>query len=167
MGNTQSLDIAVVLQTHWPMLARMAGSYTREPACRDDLLQEISIALWQALPRWRGEGGTLRAFIARVAHNRAMDALANERRHRVSSLDEQLPDPDADPLQQAARAQQHDGLVQAVRQLPLGLRQVVLLALEGFSQREIGQVLGVEENTVAQRLSRARRQLRERMGGTR
>ncbi|WP_254057355.1 sigma-70 family RNA polymerase sigma factor [Stenotrophomonas sp. ZAC14A_NAIMI4_1] len=167
MGNTQSLDIAVVLQTHWPMLARMAGSYTREPARRDDLLQEISIALWQALPRWRGEGGTLRAFIARVAHNRAMDALANERRHRVSSLDEQLPDPDADPLQQAARAQQHDGLLQAVRQLPLGLRQVVLLALEGFSQREIGQVLGVEENTVAQRLSRARRQLRERMGETR
>lgn len=167
MRDTQSINIAEVLQAHWPMLARMAGSYAREPARRDDLLQEISIALWQALPRWRGEEGTLRAFIARVAHNRAMDALAGEQRHRGSHLDEQLPDPDADPLQQAARAQQHDGLLQAVRQLPLGLRQVVLLALEGFSQREIGQALALEENTVAQRLSRARRQLRERMGGTR
>ncbi|WP_312708916.1 sigma-70 family RNA polymerase sigma factor [Stenotrophomonas sp.] len=166
MRNTRSIDIAEVLQAHWPMLARMAGSYAREPARRDDLLQEISIALWQALPRWRGEEGTLRAFIARVAHNRAMDALASEQRHRGSGLDEQFADPDADPLQQAARAQQHDDLLQAVRQLPLGLRQVVLLALEGFSQREIGQALALEENTVAQRLSRARRQLRERMGGT-
>jgi len=166
LRNTRSIDIAEVLQAHWPMLARMAGSYAREPARRDDLLQEISIALWQALPRWRGEEGTLRAFIARVAHNRAMDALASEQRHRGSGLDEQFADPDADPLQQAARAQQHDDLLQAVRQLPLGLRQVVLLALEGFSQREIGQALALEENTVAQRLSRARRQLRERMGGT-
>lgn len=167
MRDTQSINIAEILQAHWPMLARMAGSYAREPARRDDLLQEISIALWQALPRWRGDEGTLRAFIARVAHNRAMDALASEQRHRGNSLDEQLPDPDADPLQQAARAQQHDGLLLAVRHLPLGLRQVVLLALEGFSQREIGQALALEENTVAQRLSRARRQLRERMGGTR
>ncbi|HYQ22729.1 sigma-70 family RNA polymerase sigma factor [Stenotrophomonas sp.] len=167
MRDTQSINIAEVLQAHWPMLARMAGSYARDPARRDDLLQEISIALWQALPRWRGDEGTLRAFIARVAHNRAMDALASEQRHRGNSLDEHLPDPDADPLQQAARAQQHDGLLLAVRQLPLGLRQVVLLALEGFSQREIGQALALEENTVAQRLSRARRQLRERMGGSR
>jgi len=167
LRDTQSINIAEVLQAHWPMLARMAGSYARDPARRDDLLQEISIALWQALPRWRGDEGTLRAFIARVAHNRAMDALASEQRHRGNSLDEQLPDPDADPLQQAERAQQHDGLLLAVRQLPLGLRQVVLLALEGFSQREIGQALALEENTVAQRLSRARRQLRERMGGSR
>lgn len=167
MDRTQSIDIAEVLQAHWPLLARMAGGYAREPARRDDLLQEISMALWQALPRWRGEEGTLRAFIARVAHNRAMDALASEQRHRGSALDDHLPDPDADPQQQAARAQQQDTLLRAVQQLPLGLRQVVLLALEGFSQREIGQALALEENTVAQRLSRARRQLRERMGGTR
>ncbi|MDN8644890.1 sigma-70 family RNA polymerase sigma factor [Stenotrophomonas indicatrix] len=167
MGTTPSIDIATVLQAHWPMLARMAGSYAADRAHRDDLLQEISIALWQALPRWRGEEGTLRAFIARVAHNRAMDALAGERRHHSSALHEHLPDPDADPVHHTANAQRHDGLLQAVRQLPLGLRQVVMLGLEGFTQREIGQALALEENTVAQRLSRARRQLRERMGGTR
>ena len=87
MRDTQSINIAEVLQAHWPMLARMAGSYAREPARRDALLQEISIALWQALPRWRGEEGTLRAFIARVAHNRAMDALAGGQRPRGSPLE--------------------------------------------------------------------------------
>lgn len=162
MRDSDTTDIGQTLQQHWPMLARLAASYQPEPARRDDLLQDISIALWQALPRWRGEG-SLRAFIARVAHNRAVDALASERRHHGSTLDEQWPDPAADPLQQAAQAQQHDGLLLAVRQLPLGHRQVVMLALEGFSQREIGQALALEENTVAQRLSRARRQLRDLM----
>ena len=41
-----------------------------------------------------------------------------------------------------------------------------VLALEGFSQREIAGSLGLEENTVTQRLSRARRQLAQWLGGT-
>ena len=45
-----------------------------------------------------------------------------------------------------------------------GFGQVVVLALEGFSQREIGDTLNLEENTVTQRLSRARRQLQAWLG---
>lgn len=166
MQDPETTDLRQVLQAHWPMLARLASSYLPEPARRDDLLQEISIALWRALPRWRGEG-TLRAFIARVAHNRAIDLLAGERRQQAAPLDEEVLDPQADPVRQAAQAQQYEHLLEAVRQLPLGHRQVVSLALEGFSQREIGDALGLEENTVAQRLSRARRQLRVLMGDPR
>lgn len=148
------------------MLARLAGSYARDLARRDDLLQEIGIAVWQALPRWRGEG-SLRAFIARVAHNRAIDALAQERRVPTGVLDDNLRDPHADPLRHAQAGQQREDLLAAVRQLPVGHRQVVSLALEGFSNRETAQVLGLEENAVAQRLSRARRQLRGLMGAIR
>jgi RNA polymerase sigma factor (sigma-70 family) len=43
-----------------------------------------------------------------------------------------------------------------VRQLPLGLRQVVVLTLEGLSQREIADVVGITEGNVAVRLTRAR-----------
>ena len=39
-----------------------------------------------------------------------------------------------------------------------------MLTLEGLSHREIAEVLGVEENAVAARLSRARRQLRTLLG---
>ena len=157
-------DIEAVLREHGPMLARIAGSYEAEPARRQDLLQEISLALWKALPSWRGDA-SLRTFAARVAHNRAIDHLARHRRVE-DELDEQHPDPVADPLRHAEVQQRRDGLLGAVQQLPLGQRQVVVLALEGFSQREIAQSLGLEENTVAQRLSRARRQLRAWLGET-
>lgn len=157
-------DIETVLREHGPMLARIAGSYESEPARRDDLLQEISLAVWKALPAWRGDA-SLRTFAARVAHNRAIDHLAREKRAQGDELHDEHPDPDASPLHHAEAHQRRNDLLVAVRQLPLGQRQVVVLALEGFSQREIAEALGLEENTVTQRLSRARRQLQQWLGG--
>lgn len=144
------------------MLARIAASYERDPARREDLLQEISLALWRGLDSWRGDA-SLRTFAARVAHNRAIDHLSRYRRLGEDELDEQHPDPKADPLGHTELQQRRHSLLHAVQRLPLRHRQVVVLALEGFSQREIGQALALEDNTVAQRLSRARRQLREDM----
>ena len=157
------VSIEAVLREHGPMLARIAASYEPERARRDDLLQEISVAVWKALPSWRGDA-SLRSFAAKVAHNRAIDHLARERRAQGDELDDEHVDPDAGPLQHAQAQQRREDLVAAVRRLPLGQRQVVVLALEGFSQNEIGQSLGLEDNTVAQRLSRARRQLQDWLG---
>ncbi|MFY2763721.1 RNA polymerase sigma factor [Arenimonas sp. MALMAid1274] len=159
-----AVDIEQVLREHGPMLARIAGSYESDPARRDDLLQEISVAVWRALPSWRGDA-SLRTFAARVAHNRAIDHLSREKRAQGDELHDEHADPDASPLQHAEAHQRRTDLLAAVRGLPLGQRQVVVLALEGFSQREIGQALSLEENTVTQRLSRARRQLQSVLGG--
>ena len=48
------------------------------------------------------------------------------------------------------------------RELPLGSRQVLTLALEGLSHAEIGEVLGLSDNAVAVRLHRARAHLKAR-----
>ncbi|MBF6025177.1 RNA polymerase sigma factor [Lysobacter niastensis] len=157
-------NVEAVLHDHGPMLARIVGSYEGERARREDLLQEISLAIWRALPSWRGEA-SLRTFVARVAHNRAIDALSRQRRIE-EELDDEHPDPGDDPLRHAEAHQRRSNLLEAVRRLPLGQRQVVVLALEGFSLREIGDALALEENTVAQRLSRSRRQLRDWLGET-
>jgi len=154
----------VALREHWPLLVRIARSHARDPARCDDLLQEMAIAAWRAIPRWRGDG-SLRAFIARVAHNRAMDALT-ALPSAPAVLDVDIPDPHADPLEHADADQRRDRLLAVVLGLPIGQRQAVVLALEGFSQREIGEALGLDENAVAQRLSRARRHLREALGET-
>ena len=158
-------DIAAVLREHGPMLARIAASYERDVARREDLLQEISLALWRALGSWRGDA-SLRTFAARVAHNRAIDHLAKHAGRGEDELDEQHPDPLPGPFGHTEVQQRRSALLNAVQRLPLGYRHVVVLALEGFSQREIGQALALEENTVAQRLSRARKQLRDEMGVT-
>lgn len=142
------------------MLGRIAASYEPEPGRCQDLLQEISLAIWKALPRWRGEA-SLRTFVARVAHNRSIDHLGHRLQRAEDELDEHHADPIADPLATTQAEQRRARLIKAVQRLPVGQRQVVVLALEGFTQIEIGQALALEENTVAQRLGRARKQLRD------
>ena len=43
------------LAEHGAALARLVAAYERRPALREELLQEIALALWQALPAFRGE----------------------------------------------------------------------------------------------------------------
>ncbi|MDN5924917.1 MAG: sigma-70 family RNA polymerase sigma factor, partial [Xanthomonadales bacterium] len=62
-------EFTSLLREYAGLLSRVAASYEAEPAARDDLLQDIALALWKALPRWRGEA-SLKTFVARVAHNR-------------------------------------------------------------------------------------------------
>ena len=57
----------------------------------------------------------------------------------------------------AARTQ---WLVQALATLPLNLRQVQMLQLEGFDYQEIAQMLGISQENVGVRLHRARERLK-------
>jgi RNA polymerase sigma factor (sigma-70 family) len=157
-------DFAAALHTHGGLLARIAASYERNPALRQDLLQDIALALWQALPRWRGEA-QLKTFIARIAHNRGVDHLV--RRARLGGHVEvpvELPDDKPGPDTSAEASERHRRLLEAVRCLPLGQRQAVTLALEGFRNTEIAETLCLESGAVDVRLSRARESLRRMLG---
>lgn len=54
------------------------------------------------------------------------------------------PDPEARAIESVSRRQ----LLDAIRVLPLPSRQVITLALEGISNREIGDILGLTETTL-------------------
>lgn len=159
-----------VLEEHGGALARLAGVYERDPARREDLLQEICLALWRALPKFRGEA-SLRTFVFRVAHNRGAThrARRGRERRREAPVDQvhagTLRDPAPGPESVARERERGARLRAAVRGLPLALRQAMVLSLEGLPHREIGEVLGVSENAVAVRLSRARAALREELCG--
>ncbi len=153
-------DIDAVLREHGPMLFRIASGYTRTTAARDDLAQEMSVAIWKALPAFRGEG-PLKAFVARTAQFAALDHV-RKRSNRFDSdaIDDSFESHDPRPDEHAGQWQRRQQLLQAVRGLPVGQRECVLLVLEGFSNREIADILGMPGNTVDQRLSRARQHLR-------
>jgi RNA polymerase sigma-70 factor (ECF subfamily) len=157
------VDIEQVLTEFRPVLGRTAAMYAPPGSDRDDLLQEIYLALLSALPRYRGES-SLRTYVLRVAHNCGVRRVGR-RRSAASPLDEgEHASPAPGPDREAQARQEVEQLSSAVRELALGARQVLVLTLEGLSQREIGQVLGIEENVVSVRLHRARSVLRERWG---
>jgi len=149
-----------LLSTNGGALIRLAASYTNSPSDRDDLFQDIALAIWKALPRFRGESSE-RTFIFRIAHNRAITYIAQRKPAAASDEDIELPDPRPNPEKGFAQDQQERRLFDAIHQLPIDYRQVITLTLEGMSYTEIAEVLGIGESNVGVRLNRARQMLRQ------
>lgn len=155
-----------LLSAHGPALNRLAASYTGGAAEREDLLQEIVFAIWQALPRFRGECSE-RTFVFRIAHNRAISFVGRRRLPLVDG-NEALEVSAAAPDPERALSIEQEGqrLLDAIRRLPLPYAQVVTLTLEEMTYAEIGDVLGISETNVGARLTRAREMLRTMLRGS-
>jgi len=154
-----------ILTEHRYPLARLAASYTASSSDRDDLLQDIAMGLWQALPAFREECSE-RTFVFRIAHNRAMTYLArNHTRSIISDEDLETRDTNATPEEAFAREEQGSRLTQAIKSLPIAYRQVITLSLEEMEYDQIAMVLGISESNVGARLTRARQMLRKMLEG--
>ncbi len=153
-----------LLAANGPALARLAASYTNSPSDRDDLLQEIALAVWQALRTFRGECSA-RTFLFRIAHNRAIAylsrSLARGQTRVQAGAEVELRDPAPDPERGLSQEQNAERLRRAIHGLPLVYRQTIMLALEDMGYGEIAEVLGISEGNVGARLSRARQLLRD------
>jgi RNA polymerase sigma-70 factor (ECF subfamily) len=146
-------------------LARLARAYEADAALRQDLLQEIQIALWQSL-RSFDRRCSLRTWVYRVAHNAAASHASRGRRRRPqaqATLEE---------LEQVAHSQNTEESVdreQAVQRLsaliallaPLD-RQVMLLYLEDFEAEAIAAVTGLAPGNVATKVHRIKALLARR-----
>lgn len=153
-----------LMREHGPSVVRLAAAYESNPANRDDLVQEIALALWKALHQFRGECAE-RTLVFRIAQNRALTHVWR-RKQSPGELEEadEVPDSRATPESQASAGQLRDRLLAAIRSLPVGHRQVMVLLLEGMSHAEIAEVLGITEGNVAVRANRARKELRNQLG---
>jgi RNA polymerase sigma-70 factor (ECF subfamily) len=146
-------------------LRRLAWSYQRDATARDDLFQEIAMALWTALPRFRGDCSE-RTWVYRIAHNTAISFTAKE--HRRGGR-EQPGEPGHEPSLAAHQEgdaidrQRRAWLWSAVQGLPIGDRQIIGLHFEGLSAQEIEAITGLSAGAVATRLTRIRQKLAARL----
>ena len=144
-------------------IGRLASSYESHMPAREDLLQDIRLAIWTALPRFRSQS-SLRTFVFRIAHNRALTHVWRRKTAGPVAEPEDVVDSRADPEVSAIQNANRSRLVEAIRGLPIPFRQVITLALEDLPHAEIAAVLGISENNVAVRMTRARKLLEEKMG---
>lgn len=155
-----TLDAQKIVKEFAPALARIAASYERDPALRDDLLQEILMAVHSSLPRLK-ETSKLRPFLFRIAHNRCLTHVTQRMRERANH--ESLDDLAAEtPGQEHAliERERSQRLLEAIRQLALPYRQVMTLILEDMSYDEIAETLAISIANVGVRANRAKQQLR-------
>lgn len=139
-------------------LWRATAGYADQDADRRDLYQDILVAVWRALSRFEGRS-SLKTFVYRIAYNRGLSYRASLRRRSYSPLDHRQTDASPGPDESLERGRRLERLRAAVRELPAGQREVVMLRLDGLSHRQIAEVVGISEGNAAVRLSRAKKTL--------
>jgi len=137
------------------LLRRIAARHTTSSADRDDLLQDIRLAIWNALPAYRGES-SLRTYAVRIAHKRAASAL------RRSGASTELSDVvgGSDLEQQLETATRLRWLTRALAQLSPGIADALQRRLAGDSYQEIADALGITTSNVGVRLHTGKAKLR-------
>ena len=145
------------------LAARILGDRT----AAEDVAQDTFVSAYKALARFRG--GSLRAWLLRIASNQCYDRLRSAKRRPEQSLDEALESPgfhvpsrDPSPEQQAISRELHDHVQRAILGLPFDQRNTIMLVdVQGLSYEEAAEAMDVSMGTVKSRLSRARAAVRD------
>jgi RNA polymerase sigma-70 factor (ECF subfamily) len=144
-----------------PRLLRFARRLTGEMHAADDLVQETLLRAWRNFRQFK-QGTSVRAWCYRIMLN----AFYGQGR-RVRAAPAMVPLEDRVLVGATSPGIENVEISQALDALPAEHRTVLLLGIvEGFTCREVAEILSVPIGTVMSRLSRARQSLREKLSQT-
>ena len=149
---TQEAAFLEYLQQYKKLIVKVARAYCNDPECRKDLIQDITVQLWKAFPKYdRNFALSTRTY--RIALNVSISFLrkATTRKKTHSDYQQQID------LLQVDDAETQDNLAKLYRfigQLKSIDKAMTILYLEGCTNKEIAEVMGISATNVSTKKSR-------------
>jgi RNA polymerase sigma-70 factor (ECF subfamily) len=144
----------------------LALAMLEERARATDLTQDVFLLVWRSAVTYRPTGSA-RAWLLRLARNRAIDELRRDRRRLASEA--MLPSPILRTLAApptAPDAAERQAVREALATLPAEQRDALVLAFfQGLSHQEIATCLCTPLGTIKARIRRALQTLRQKLQG--
>lgn len=165
---TQDTRYRDAIRQFGPDVARFVAGYERDEARRQELLQDVHVALWQSFAGFRGQC-SLRTWVYRIAHN--VGASHIDRSRKVAERGYlALDDTEVETLV-------HDGADMAHTERRIDLqrifalihrlqppdREVMLLYLEDVDAAAIGEITGLSARNVATKVHRIKSVLAQQL----
>ena len=149
---------AVLVERHWDRLYRWLYHLTHNRHTAEDLTQEALLKAFAGLPRFRTPNN-FHAWLFRIAYNCFVNQWRSPERTR-QPFPRNLPSQGESPVDEVLSRETLRLLARAIGRLPAEYRAAFLLRVEeDLSFHEIGEVLGIKEETARWRVFKARQKL--------
>jgi RNA polymerase sigma-70 factor (ECF subfamily) len=139
------------MEAHKAILFKVARAYGATHADREDLFQQIALQVWNSVEAFRGEA-KVTTWIYQVALNTALAWNRKERKHWWGRQDLQAAT--GLLISPADRDPRLEWIYQRIAELDEVSRSLALLMLDGFSYRDMSQILGLSESNVGVKINR-------------
>jgi RNA polymerase sigma factor (sigma-70 family) len=156
-------DQELLYRRHSSKLYGVSLQYSGNDEEARDILQEGFIKIFENLHNYKHEG-SFEGWIRRIVVNTALEKFRS--RHNLFRVDDidTIQEPEAEPDTEDYSGLQAVDLLYIIRELPPKYRMVFnLYAIEGYSHKEIGEMMNISEGTSKSNLSRARSILQRRV----
>ena len=139
------------IEVHKAILFKVAHAYGAALSDREDLFQEIALQLWHSVEAWRGDCAAS-TWIYRVALNTALAWRRKERKHAQGR--QGIEAATGLLIAPSGRDPRLDWIYQRIAEFDEANRSLALLMLDGFSYRDMAQILGLSESNVGVKINR-------------
>ena len=152
-------NFVALLEKHQNIVHKVCRLYTDGYDAHNDLFQEITIQLWKAYPKFRGDA-KFSTWMYRVGLNTAITLYRKTKRkirtQDFSEVEFKIKAEDYDDTEE----QQLSILYKAVHQLNDIEKALVFLYLEDKNYREISQTMGISEVNARVKMNRVKTKLK-------
>ncbi len=148
----------LLYQRFSPKMLGVCYRYAKNKMDAEDMLQEGFIKVFSQLHQFRNEG-SLEGWIRRIIVHTCINIIKREKKFSdtVDIGNAMHLSTKTDMIPSIIQAKQ---IIECIRLLPLGYKTVLnLFAIEGYSHKEIADMLDIEESTSRSQYSRARAML--------
>ncbi|RSK39142.1 RNA polymerase sigma factor [Mangrovimonas spongiae] len=159
MSKSLEHSFVELLEKHQNIVHKVCRLYTNNQAAHNDLFQEVTIQLWKAYPKFRGDS-KFSTWMYRVALNTAITLYRKStRRVKTQAFD---------AVQFKIKAEEYDRteeqqlklMYQAIHELNDIEKALVLLYLEDKNYNEISETLGITEVNARVKMNRVKKKLK-------
>ena len=151
-----------------PLVHGVVRRVVRDPAQSEEVTQEVMVEVWRTAVRFDPDRGSARTWILTMAHRRAIDRVRSEQasRNRTQRVADQQHARDFDEVSERVELGfEHEQVRTALSTLTELQRQAVELAYyQGYTYREVADLLGTPLGTVKTRMRDGLIRLRDALG---
>lgn len=158
---TKELEHSFVelLEEHQNIVHKICRLYTNNQDSHNDLFQEITIQLWKAFPKFRGDS-KFSTWMYRVSLNTAITLYRKSKRNINTQDYDDVQYKIASEVYDDTEEQQLKLLYNAVHQLNDIEKALVFLYLEDKDYHEISETLGISEVNARVKMNRVKTKLK-------